>query len=111
MYSSAVNSNRICYKREDAELVEQAKSELKELIAYDGRSLFTEVVRWNDAMPQYEVGHLNLLQKNDQLRTRHAGLTLIGNSYGGVGIAPTVGRAMKAASELVAALQSKAANC
>ncbi len=93
-------------QQDDAELVELAKSELKELIAYDGRTLFTEVVRWNDAMPQYEVGHMQRLQRMDHLRTRHAGLTLIGNSYGGVGIAPTVGRAMKAANEIITSLNS-----
>ncbi len=93
-------------QRDDAELVKLAKDELRALIAYDGRSLFTEVVRWTDAMPQYEVGHLQLLQRIERLRTQHPGLTLIGNSYGGVGIAPTVGRAMKAAQELVAKVQA-----
>lgn len=95
-------------QRDDGELVKLAKDELKALIAYDGRSLFTEVVRWTDAMPQYEVGHLQRIQRIERLRMQHRGLTLIGNSYTGVGIAPTIGRAMKAADEIVSGLHSAA---
>ncbi len=92
--------------RSDAELITLAKAELQELIHFDGRTLFAQVVRWNEAMPQYEVGHLQLLEQLNQRLSQHPGLTLTGNSYGGVGIAPTIQRAVKTAQQVVNAVQA-----
>ena len=46
--------------------------------------VFTQVVRWPQAIPQYEVGHIARLARIDALVAKHPGLILGGNSHRGV---------------------------
>jgi oxygen-dependent protoporphyrinogen oxidase len=46
----------------------------------------TEVRRWPRSLPQYEVGHLERIAQLDELVARIGNLTLLGNSYRGVGV-------------------------
>jgi oxygen-dependent protoporphyrinogen oxidase len=62
----------------------------------------TKVVRWNDAMPQYHVGHVQRLKVIQAAVDQHRGLSLIGNSLHGVGIAPTIAYARKVALAVAA---------
>jgi len=43
-------------------------------------------VKWREKMPQYRVGHLELVQKIEERAAGVAGLALAGNGYRGVGI-------------------------
>ena len=86
----------------DSQLVDMAKDELKELIGLRGEPVLTKVVRWNDAMPQYHVGHLQRLKVIQAAVGQHRGLSLIGNSLHGVGIAPTIAYARKVAMAVAA---------
>jgi hypothetical protein len=53
-------------------------------------------------MPQYLVGHLNLVDEIDRRAARHLGLTLAGSAYRGVGLADCV-RSGEAAAEAILA--------
>lgn len=86
----------------DSQLVDLAKDELKELIGLRGEPVLTKVVRWNDAMPQYHVGHVQRLKVIQAAIDQHRGLSLIGNSLHGVGIAPTIAYARKVAMAVAA---------
>jgi oxygen-dependent protoporphyrinogen oxidase len=86
----------------DSQLVDLAKDELKELIGLRGEPVLTKVVRWNDAMPQYHVGHVQRLKVIQAAVDQHRGLSLIGNSLHGVGIAPTIAYARKVALAVAA---------
>jgi len=90
-------------KLSDEQLVQLAKEELRSLIGLRGEPIMTKVVRWIDAMPQYHVGHLQRLAKIDASIAMQPGLSLIGNSLHGVGIAPTIAQARKAARKIVTA--------
>ncbi len=46
--------------------------------------VFAQVVRWPQAIPQYEVGHIARLARIDALLAKHPGLILAGNSHRGV---------------------------
>jgi len=85
----------------DDALVSLAIDELGSLIGLRGKPLLTKVVRWNDAMPQYHIGHLERLARIDALLVNHPGVSLIGNSFHGVGIAPTIAHATKVARLVV----------
>jgi oxygen-dependent protoporphyrinogen oxidase len=70
----------------DAELVALVRSELAELLGVGGEPDFMDVVRFNNAMPQYHVGHLDRVAQIESLTGKHPGLQLAGNAYHGVGI-------------------------
>lgn len=84
-------------QRSDDALVELAKDELRQLIGLRGEPVLTRVIRWNEAMPQYHVGHLQRLETIAESVAKHPGLSIIGNSLHGVGIAPTIAHARKVA--------------
>jgi oxygen-dependent protoporphyrinogen oxidase len=92
--------------REDAELVAIAKRELAELIGAHGEPADTHVVRWRNSMPQYDVGHLQLVAEIESLAGKHAGLELTGSGYRGVGIPQCVQQGRAAAERLAKQLNA-----
>jgi oxygen-dependent protoporphyrinogen oxidase len=57
----------------------------------------TTVRRWPRSLPQYEVGHLDRMAQLDELIARIGNLTLLGNSYRGVGVPDLIHAARNAA--------------
>lgn len=90
----------------DDELTFIAREELLELIGASGSPEVSEVVRWQHTMPQYHVGHLNLV---DRIEIQAMGIprfALAGNAYRGVGIPFCVRSGEQAAERIVASLRS-----
>ena len=79
---------------------------LGELIGLRGKPLVTRVVRWNDSMPQYHVGHLARVERITQAIADVPGLSLVSNALHGVGIAPVIGLADRTAQQIVASFTS-----
>ncbi|HZN32378.1 MAG TPA: protoporphyrinogen oxidase [Pirellulaceae bacterium] len=75
--------------------------ELRELIGLSGEPEFFEVIRWQGMMPQYHVGHLDLVS---QIEARSAAIphfALAGNAYRGVGIPLCIRSGEAAAARIV----------
>ena len=70
----------------DESVIAVVRRELAEILALWSEPVFTRVHRWNRAMAQYGVGHLERLDRIEQLRSRTPGLFLAGNSYRGIGV-------------------------
>jgi oxygen-dependent protoporphyrinogen oxidase len=68
------------------ELISLAQAELAALIGASGEPEVAEVVRWLDAMPQYHVGHLDLVAQIESRAAEIPRFALAGNAYRGVGI-------------------------
>jgi len=71
---------------DDEETIALVEQELRELIGIGGEPLIRQVARWNGAMPQYHVGHLDRVERIEELAGSIPGLELAGNAYRGVGI-------------------------
>lgn len=84
----------------DAELAAMAQRELAELIGTRGEPRAAYVARWRDAMPQYQVGHLQIVEAIEQRMKAHRGLEIAGNSYRGVGIPQCIRSGCDAAQRL-----------
>lgn len=63
-----------------------AQEELGELIGLAGEPIFCDVNRWNGAMPQYHVGHLQMVAAIEERAAQLPNFALAGNAYRGVGI-------------------------
>ena len=70
----------------DDRLIEIATREIQDLVNISGGPLHSDLVRWNEKMPQYHLGHLTLVREIEALTERIDGLELAGNAYHGVGI-------------------------
>lgn len=81
---------------DDQFLISRAVSELGKLIRATGEPLYRELVRHPRRMPQYDVGHLGLLERVERRVAALPGLEIAGSSYHGVGIPDCVASGEKA---------------
>ncbi|HXQ69282.1 MAG TPA: protoporphyrinogen oxidase [Pyrinomonadaceae bacterium] len=88
---------------EESEIVKRVEGDLRELLGITGTPLFTEISKWQNSMPQYEVGHLDRVAAIENLVRDLPGLTLAGNAYRGTGI-PDCIRSGETAAEHIAQL-------
>jgi protoporphyrinogen/coproporphyrinogen III oxidase len=68
------------------ELLELAKEELKLTLGITSTPLLHCVFLWDKAMPQYNLGHPEILKRIDDTLKKYPGLALAGNGYRGIGI-------------------------
>jgi oxygen-dependent protoporphyrinogen oxidase len=92
----------------DADLRQLAFEELASLFHINGAPVLTDIARWPRSMPQYHVGHLDRVERIEQLAARHPTLALAGNAYRGVGIPQCVASAESAAERLASVLAQNA---
>jgi oxygen-dependent protoporphyrinogen oxidase len=90
----------------DEEILQKVRDELKQIIGLSAEPLFKRVFKWKGAMAQYGVGHLERLQRIDNLLQRLPGLALAGNGYNGIGVPDCVRTGTEAAAKI---LQSESA--
>ncbi len=86
----------------DSRLQEMAEDELRAILGWTGRkSRWQAIVRWKNAMPQYLVGHVQLMEQIDRLLADLPGLQLCGAAYRGVGLPQCVRDGRRAARALL----------
>ncbi|MFO7583977.1 MAG: protoporphyrinogen oxidase [Anaerolineales bacterium] len=72
--------------RDEAALIELAREELKLTLGISAEPILSRVFVWEDAMPQYNLGHPAKLAQIESALANHPGLALAGNGYRGIGI-------------------------
>jgi len=71
---------------DESGLLEVAREELGLTLGITAEPLVSRVFIWENAMPQYNLGHPEKLAKIDAALEKHPGLALAGNGYRGIGI-------------------------
>ena len=87
--------------RNDAELIDVARSELKAILGIDAEPLWARVFRWSHGMPQYNLGHLERVAQIESRLQAQAGLFVAGAAYRGVGIPDCIRSADHVAAKAV----------
>ena len=82
-----------------------AATELAELLGIRGEPLQVGIARWPRSMPQYHVGHVQLIEKIEARVRSFSGLALAGSAYHGVGIPNCIHTGELAAEHIVAVAQ------
>ncbi|MFG3014446.1 protoporphyrinogen oxidase [Streptomyces cinerochromogenes] len=86
--------------RDDADLVEVSRHDLREATGLDAAPLRTRVTRWTDGLPQYPVGHHARVARIREHIAKLPGLAVCGAQYDGVGIPACIASAYAAADQL-----------
>jgi protoporphyrinogen/coproporphyrinogen III oxidase len=94
-------------ERNDAEIVEIVRRELREILSLTAEPRFARVFKWHDAMAQYEVGHLLRIARLEMHMQRFPGLRLTGNTYHGIGIPDCVRLGRDAAEAIMRRMRSQ----
>lgn len=87
----------------DDEILSLVRAELGQILELRADPLFARVYRWKGAMAQYNVGHLERVDRIDWLVKRLPGLALAGNGYRGIGVPDCVRSGEEAANQVLAA--------
>lgn len=85
----------------DDQIQSLVRRELGELLGVRGEPEFCLIRRWLGTMPQYHVGHLDLVEQIEQRAASVPNFALAGNAYRGVGI-PFCIRSGEQAAERIA---------
>lgn len=86
----------------DPQLLTGVLSSLQELLGLRGEPRAVYIHRLRRSMPQYQLGHIDMVAALQAQAARHPGLQLTGNAYDGVGIPDCLRRAHQAAQALLA---------
>jgi oxygen-dependent protoporphyrinogen oxidase len=86
------------------EILGIVRQELHELLGLGDEPVFTRVYKWQAAMAQYDVGHLEKLERIERWRQQTPGLALAGNGYRGIGVPDCVRSGREAAMQSLTAL-------
>lgn len=89
---------------DDQSLIDLAAAELADLLGAQGPPEFSRVARWPCSMPQYHVGHVELVDRIEALARQWPTLGLAGNAYHGVGIPSCIHSGELVAERLLAAV-------
>lgn len=84
-----------------AKLVPLVLTELNRLLGIQGQPIYQSVAHWPSTMPQYHVGHRELVAQIEARLTSHANLALAGNAYHGVGIPNCIHSGQQAAEQVL----------
>ncbi|MEZ6141819.1 MAG: protoporphyrinogen oxidase [Zavarzinella sp.] len=90
--------------RSDDELSVFAHREVGRMMGFSAEPVFSRVVRWERAIPQYHVGHLARVARIEQQLQHHLGLFLGGNAYHGIAMNDCTEQADLLAAKIVSYL-------
>ncbi|MFD3613911.1 protoporphyrinogen oxidase [Streptomyces sp. NPDC058676] len=87
-------------QREDTDLVEVSRQDLRAATGLDATPVATRVTRWNDGLPQYPVGHHARVARIREHVGKLPGLAVCGAVYDGVGIPACIASAYAAVDQI-----------
>ncbi len=92
-------------EQKDSELESLALADLNKYLTLKGKPIVTKIVRWRHSMPQYKIGHAQLVDGIEKRVRELRGLFLAGNAYHGVGIPDCIHSGELAAQAVLESLE------
>ncbi|WP_436496007.1 protoporphyrinogen oxidase [Actinokineospora sp. HUAS TT18] len=96
-------------RADDDEVVRLVRDDLAELTGITAAPTEALVTRWGGGLPQYGVGHVDLVRRIEEAVAAEPGLAVAGASLHGVGVPACVGTGEAAARRVAAHLHTLAA--
>ncbi|MFI5323389.1 MAG: protoporphyrinogen oxidase [Thermodesulfobacteriota bacterium] len=92
------------YQLDDELMIGTVREELSALLLIKSEPVFAIIKRYPNAMPQYHVGHLELVDRIHREMKKLDGLEIAGNAFGGVGIPDCINSGERASERLLQTL-------
>ncbi|NQS92395.1 MAG: protoporphyrinogen oxidase [Chloroflexi bacterium] len=83
------------------ELIQIAKDEIRQTMGIEHNPVRSWVFRWEKAMPQYNLGHPERLERIEKILKDQPNIALAGNGYYGIGLPDCIKSGIKAADKLL----------
>jgi len=91
---------------EDDRLLDIARDEIRSTLQIDTPPLFHRIIRYPNALPQYNMGHLDRIDSVNCRLAQHPGLFMAGAMFNGVGIPDCIASGETAATHVLQYLRS-----
>ena len=88
------------FDRSDEEILEQIKKDLQSAIGVADEPLILKIFRWERAIPQYPIGHVERIETLQNELVAYPGLYCVGNYFDGVSTNDCIRYAKKIAEEI-----------
>jgi protoporphyrinogen/coproporphyrinogen III oxidase len=85
----------------ESEIVSIVHGELSSVLGISQPPSFSHVQAWQRAIPQYNLGHIQLIDRLDQMQSKYLSIRLIGNYLGGPALGACVEQALTVAQEAI----------
>jgi oxygen-dependent protoporphyrinogen oxidase len=92
---------------DDKDLQNVVLKDLRELMGVEGEPVFSRIIRWERAIPQYNLGYHRILEMIDQLEAAIPGLLLCSNYRGGIAVGDCVMSAKRTADAVLSGMREK----
>ena len=89
---------------DEAGLSAIARAELRRTLGIQAKPLLERIYRWDKAMPQYNLGHPERLERIENQLKHYPALALAGNAYQGIGIPDCIRSGELAAERILSSL-------
>ena len=84
----------------DEELIELVCKELHVLLNVNGKPVFSNIIRWKEAIPQYNLGYYKILQAMERFEENFRGAFICSNYRGGTAVGDCVMNANRTAERV-----------
>ncbi len=91
---------------DEGDLLALAKEELNLTLGITADPLLNRVFMWDQAMPQYNLGHPEILKRIEAALESYPGLALAGNGYRGIGIPDCIHSGELAVEKIMSGVRS-----
>lgn len=95
------------YALNDDELLPQIRTDLKNTVGAEGEPAILRIFRWERAIPQYPIGHVEHIEVLQREMASTPGLFCIGNYLDGVSVNDCIRNARRVSLEVVKALNDR----
>ena len=90
----------------DGKLIELVVSELRSIMGIGRDPVYTKIMRWGKAIPQYNLGYLSLMEEIAQAEDANPGLYFCANFRGGIAVGDCLMSAEKIAGRIAGRLST-----
>ena len=91
---------------DDEQLIQLVTQELGQIMGVRDTPCIARVTKWQHAIPQYILGHLDIMEELEYLERRHPGLFISGNFRGGISVGDCVMRSERVARQVLEHLKN-----
>ena len=92
--------------KDDETIMATARRELQTILGITAEPYLYRIYRWIDNMPQYNIGHMEIMETIDREMEKNRGLYVTGSAYRGIGIPDCIQNAEITAEKISASLSS-----
>ncbi len=95
------------YEHDDDKLVSIVSEEIRSIMNVTGSPVFSKVIRWQNAIPQYNIGYRNIVEQMERCEQENPGLFFCSNFKGGIAVGDCVMNGKKVAERVRSIAQAK----